>query len=151
MVPRARVSQQSEWQLNQFSHFCTAHGSYQHRYTDRRQTDRRQTDRQTNHAVCNIICRNRPHLAQVLVMQTKNNAHYNVYGAITNGTATIIKIRLVHLTNTISAPGGCQPSEQDNWLGLQPSTSTITIYYYYSTQQLIRILPVHKGWKAQST
>ena len=34
---------------------------------------------------------------------------------------------------------------------LLPSTSTITIYYCYSTQRLIIILPSHGGWKAEST
>jgi len=34
---------------------------------------------------------------------------------------------------------------------LLPSTPTITIYYYYSAQELILISPSHGGWKAEST
>jgi len=37
----------------------------------------------------------------------------------------------------------------DKWL--LPSTSTIAICYYYSTQKLTLILPSNGGWKAEST
>jgi len=34
---------------------------------------------------------------------------------------------------------------------LPESTPTIAIYYYYSSRELILILPSHGGWKAEST
>jgi len=40
---------------------------------------------------------------------------------------------------------GCESA--DKWL--LPSTSTITICYYYSAQKLILILQSHGGWKAE--
>jgi len=42
---------------------------------------------------------------------------------------------------------GCESASK--WL--LPSTSTIAICYYYSTQKPIHILPSHGGWKVEST
>jgi len=41
---------------------------------------------------------------------------------------------------------GCESADQ-----LLRSTDTIAIYYNYSADKLILILPSHGGWKAEST
>jgi len=46
-----------------------------------------------------------------------NNNHDNVYGAVIV-TKVIATVHPVHLMNVDWAPGGRQPSDQANWLGL---------------------------------
>jgi len=68
----------------------------------------------------------------------------------------ITRVHLVHLESANSAPDGCQPSYQANWIKLwvrQYAATvhiTIAIYYYYSTRKMTLILPSHGRWKAES-
>jgi len=64
----------------------------------------------------------------------------------------------VHLMNVDWAPGGCQPSDKANWLGLRVSRKlALTIYihrrhcHYYSACKLLLILLFHGGCKDEST
>ena len=86
-----------------------------------------------------------------------NNSHDNVYGAVII-TKVIARVRPVHLMNVDWAPGGRQPSDQANRLGLwvrRKLAAVVYIHhrhcYYYSARKLILILPSHGGWKAEST
>jgi len=86
-----------------------------------------------------------------------NNSHDNVYGAVIM-TKVIARVHPVHLLNVDWAPGGHQPSEQANRLGLwvrRKLAAIIHIHhrhcYYYLARRLILILPSHEGWKAEST
>jgi len=80
-----------------------------------------------------------------------NNNYENVYGAMIV-TEIIARVHPVHLINADWAPGGCQPSDHANWLGLwvcRKLAATIHIRhhhcYYYSARKMILILPPTRG------
>jgi len=86
-----------------------------------------------------------------------NNSHDNVYGAVIM-TKVIARVHPIHLMNVDWAPGGRQPSDQANRLGLWVGRKLAAIIhihhrhcYYYSARKLILILPSHERWKAEST
>ena len=105
----------------------------------------------------NFVCLAYPACGFVLVglkYKKNNNSHDNVYGAIIL-TKVIARVHPVHLMNVDWAPGGRQPSDQANRLGLRirrnwqlSSTSTIAIVIitqpvsWYSFTVLRRV----KGW-----
>ena len=73
-------------------------------------------------------------------------------------TKVIARVYPVHLMNVDWAPGGRQPSDQANRLGLwgrRKLAATVHIHHchccYYSARKLILILPSLRGWKAEST
>ena len=73
-------------------------------------------------------------------------------------TKVIARVHPVHLMNADLTPGGRQPSDQANRLGLpvrRKLAATTHIHhrhsYYYSTHKLILILPFHGGEKAEPT
>ena len=75
----------------------------------------------------------------------------NVYGAVIM-TKVIARVHPVHLMNADWAPGGRQPSDQANRLGLlvcRKLAASVHIHhrhcYYYSAHKLILILPSQKG------
>jgi len=98
---------------------------------------------------------NETHKKSKSVWHTKyNNNHDNVYGAIIM-IKVIARVHPVHLMNTDWTPGGRQPSDQANRLGLwvrQRLAATMHIHhrhcYYYSTFKLILISPSHVRCKA---
>ena len=73
-------------------------------------------------------------------------------------TKVIARVHPAHLMNVDWAPGGHQPSDQANRLGLwgrRKLAATVHIHHchccYYSARKLILILPSLRGWKAEST
>jgi len=92
----------------------------------------------------------------------ENNSHDNVYGAVVM-TKVIARVHPVHLMNVDWAPGGRQPSDQANQLGLWVHRKLAAIipihhrhcyYYYYSARKLILIFFVPRrveGWVDLST
>ena len=85
-----------------------------------------------------------------------NNKQDNVYGSIIIAIV-IARVHPVHLMNVDWAPGGRQPLDQANRLGLwvrRKLSATIHIHhrrsYYYSARKLIVILLSHREWKAES-
>jgi len=70
-----------------------------------------------------------------------NNNHDNVYGAVIM-TKVIARVNPVHLMKVDRAPGGCQPSDQANRLGLRVRrklAATVHIhyrqFYFYSARR----------------
>jgi len=63
----------------------------------------------------------------------------------------------VHLMNVEWWQAAADPQAKPNYLGCESAcrlpecTLTVAIYYYYSAQKLLLILPSHTGQKAEST
>jgi len=79
-----------------------------------------------------------------------NNNDGNVYGAVVIAKATA-RVHPVHMMNMEWRQAAADPQTRPNHLGcksacrLPEATPTIVIYYYYSAQKLILILPSPGG------
>ena len=69
-------------------------------------------------------------------------------------TFVVLSSRLAHCQSSLGSHDECQAATNpqtkpdlgcESTCRLSPSTPTVAIYYHYSAQQLILILPFHKG------